>query len=516
MSASTDKKLRQEARAAGTDKKMLAAQEATKKQAQSRLRWTLGTILTVVLIAAVLLLNSGILYKTATALTVGDRKVTPAVANYYYGNQYVSMVNNYGSYISMFGLDTSNGINGLRDQSCSMLEDGTWRDYFLQAAETDLSQITALKAYAAQEGISLTEEEIAAVDAGFEGLEDYAKAQGYANANSLFALNYGNGVTAAIVREAGLDNALASKAYEHAEAGFTYTAEELETYYEGLNGSRDLFDFLVYDVKAEVAEGAEAADEAALAEAAATAEAISMAYKDGDDIEDITERFTAAVDSQTGETGTAAPSTRSGVSGSGLSDSYSEWMLDKARAEGDVTVVADSDGSGSSVVVFLSRNDNHYHTANVRHILIKAAADADGVYTDEAKAAAKARAEEILGEYEAGDKTEESFAALAEQYSEDAGSNTNGGLYENVARGQMVSEFDAFCFAGHKSGDTAIVYGESGSYAGYHVMYFVGEGDLYSSVIAENALRSDALNSWISDLVAPYPVVEKYWIKLVG
>ena len=219
---------------------------------------------------------------------------------------------------------------------------------------------------------------------------------------------------------------------------------------------------------------------------------------------------------QTGETGTAAPSTRSGVSGSGLSDSYSEWMLDKARAEGDVTVVADSDGSGSSVVVFLSRNDNHYPTANVRHILIKAAADADGVYTDEAKAAAKARAEEILAEYEAGDKTEESFAALAEQYSEDAGSNTNGGLYENVARGQMVSEFDAFCFAGHKSGDTAIVYGESGSYAGYHVMYFVGEGDLYSSVIAENALRSEALNTWMSDLVAPSEPVEKYWIKLVG
>ena len=98
------------------------------------------------------------------------------------------------------------------------------------------------------------------------------------------------------------------------------------------------------------------------------------------------------------------------------------------------------------MVVYLSRDDNHYNTVNVRHILVNAEADADGNYTDEAKAAAKARAEEILAEFEAGDKTEDSFAALAEQYSEDPGSNTNGGLYENVAKGQMVQEFNDFCF----------------------------------------------------------------------
>ena len=142
--------------------------------------------------------------------------------------------------------------------------------------------------------------------------------------------------------------------------------------------------------------------------------------------------------------------------------------------------------------------------------------DDEGNYTDEAKAAAKARAEEILAEFEAGDKTEESFAALAEQYSEDSGSNTNGGLYENVPMGQMVPEFEAFCFAPHKSGDTGIVYGESSGYAGYHVMYYVGEGKLYSSVIADNALRSSDTGAWMDDLMLPYPVSETYWTRLVG
>ena len=96
-------------------------------------------------------------------------------------------------------------------------------------------------------------------------------------------------------------------------------------------------------------------------------------------------------------------------------------------------------------------------------------------------------------------RTEEAFAALAEQYSEDEGSNAKGGLYENVYQGQMVEAFDAFCFAGHQPGDTGIVYGESGSYAGYHVMYYVGEGELYSNVIAEEDLRSNKMDDWLEN-----------------
>ena len=62
MSASTERKNRIAAREAGTDKKTLAALEEEKKRAQSKRRWTWGTIGVVVLIAAILLLNSGILY----------------------------------------------------------------------------------------------------------------------------------------------------------------------------------------------------------------------------------------------------------------------------------------------------------------------------------------------------------------------------------------------------------------------------------------------------------------------
>ena len=152
----------------------------------------------------------------------------------------------------------------------------------------------------------------------------------------------------------------------------------------------------------------------------------------------------------------------------------------------------------------LAANDTEfedYNMVNVRHILIKAVADENGEYTDEAKAEAKAKAEEILAEYEAGDKTEDSFAALAEQYSEDAGSNTNGGLYENIYKGQMVPEFDAFCFAGHEAGDTGIVYGDNGGYAGYHVIYFSGEGGLYSESSMRQAELVEQAQPWVDGLV---------------
>ena len=57
MSASTEKKNRQAAREAGTDKKMLAAQEEAKKKAKSKRNWTIGTILVVILIAGILFLD---------------------------------------------------------------------------------------------------------------------------------------------------------------------------------------------------------------------------------------------------------------------------------------------------------------------------------------------------------------------------------------------------------------------------------------------------------------------------
>ncbi len=98
-----------------------------------------------------------------------------------------------------------------------------------------------------------------------------------------------------------------------------------------------------------------------------------------------------------------------------------------------------------------------YDTVSVRHILVD----------DEETA------KSILSQWESGEKTEDSFAALVKDNSTDTGSVDNGGLYEDFTAGTMVTEFNDWCFDNaRKPGDTGIVQTQFG----YHVMYFVRRG----------------------------------------
>ena len=112
---------------------------------------------------------------------------------------------------------------------------------------------------------------------------------------------------------------------------------------------------------------------------------------------------------------------------------------------------------------------------DVRHILVQVkggTTDDSGAvtYSDEEWETCRADAQAILDQWLAGEKTEESFAALATGKTEDPGSQQSGGLYQQVVAGQMVQPFNDWCF------DAARTYGDYGlvqtSY-GYHVMFFV-------------------------------------------
>jgi len=90
------------------------------------------------------------------------------------------------------------------------------------------------------------------------------------------------------------------------------------------------------------------------------------------------------------------------------------------------------------------------------------------VFTDEAWETCRVEAEELYNKWQEGDKSEESFAQLAMEYSVD-GSASNGGLYEGVAVGQMVPEFNDWCFdEARQAGDHGLVK----TVYGYHIMFF--------------------------------------------
>ena len=194
-----------------------------------------------------------------------------------------------------------------------------------------------------------------------------------------------------------------------------------------------------------------------------------------------------------------------------------EWLADAARVQGDITAIpyettsTDKDGKevktlkGYYVVMFQSSNDNIFPLVNVRHILIKFeggkynSTTGQTTYTDAEKKTAKEKAEALLEEWKKGAATEDSFAELANKNTADTGSNTNGGLYEDVYPGQMVTNFNDWCFDDARAaGDTGIVE----STYGYHVMFYVGDSDdNYRDFLVRNDLLNKEVNEWQKALI---------------
>ncbi len=199
-----------------------------------------------------------------------------------------------------------------------------------------------------------------------------------------------------------------------------------------------------------------------------------------------------------------------------ISSVMQEWIRDTARAEGDITALpyestSTVDGEevktlkGYYVVLYLGSNDNTYALANVRHILISfeggTTNSSTGVttYSDAEKAAAKAEAEALLKEWEEGEATEDSFAALVHDNTGDEGSKETGGLYEDVYPGQMVTNFNDWCFdEERKPGDTGIVESDYG----YHIMYYVSDSETnYRDYLVTNAKLSEDIEAWSTALL---------------
>ena len=151
---------------------------------------------------------------------------------------------------------------------------------------------------------------------------------------------------------------------------------------------------------------------------------------------------------------------------------------------------------------------------NVRHILVmpEQDVDSDGDGTpdqssDEAWSAAEQSANDIYVEWKLN-PTEDNFAAMAADSSSDPGSTENGGLYEGVYPGQMVAEFNDWCFdPERKPGDSAIVRTDYG----YHIMYFSGVGDyVYWRHVAESDTQYEKFNKVIDDLFSNYKLKVDY------
>ena len=498
VSASKEKKNRGVQRGAGTDKKRNAADAAALEAKKFRRNAIIAVVCIVLVVAVAVAVRVGLLdsviyrnYTGLTAVKVGNTDYSAAEVDVFYRNTYNNLYNSYGSFAS-YVFDTS---KSLTEQQYT--EDQTWAGYLYELTKDNMRQITALYDAATANGYAMTDADQALIDGQMSQVEYYAAMSGLSNVDQYLSALYGKGVDRKVL-ESVLTKMVVAQGYsEQISDGFSYAQDALDAYYAEHTGELDFIHYYYYLVSTSNVAFDELADGKKADAAREAAETIAGA-KDA-------EAFTEAVAAFAED---AAP-TEQYIQGSDLTASYSDyagWLLDSARKEGDTTVV-DTD-SGSYALLFVERDGNDYLSKSMRHILIQVEADENYEYTDEAKDAAKARIEEIEAEWKA-DPTEEHFAELANQYSDDGGSNTTGGLYENIRRKQMVTNINDFLFnETHSVGDTAVVLGESGSYLGWHLVYFAGDGPRYRDYLAENAMRNEDYAAWQDQLVAGYEVSE--------
>ena len=154
----------------------------------------------------------------------------------------------------------------------------------------------------------------------------------------------------------------------------------------------------------------------------------------------------------------------------------------------------------------IERDGSRY--VDVRHILFAPQSETldettgEMIYTEEDWEACRADAQAVLDQWLRDGATEELFSEYAMMYNQDPGSQSTGGLYTNVTKGQMVAPFDEWCFdESRKNGD----YGLVKTNYGYHIMYFVGTEETWI-VDLTTQLLTERSTAMVEEAIAKYPL----------
>lgn len=455
----------------------------------------------------------GVPQRMTTVMTVGDTKINQAQYTYYYQQIY----SNYASQAQQYAQYGISGIPGMMDYSTVPSEqkyngedaegkgdDYMWSDYLRDKTNEFLQQYITLGKEAKAANITLSEDEQKEIDETIKSIREQAASSDY-SLNAYLRLYYGRGVNEKILREAMELETLSSKLIEQKsdELARNYTDEQLEAKYQKDQNTYNVLTARMFQFTTETPDypkdvtdaQKKELDEKAKKETKAKADAMlgkvtgEESFKEqalanaSKDQKDDYKKDEATLMKNTAVT-----------QFSQISDDAVKWAA--SAKKGDKKVFETDAGCYVVYIVEAAHRDAS-ETVDVRHILFKVDSEAED--QTKAKADAKKKAEDALAEWQKGDKTEESFAALATEKTEDTGSQSTGGLYERVYKGQMVKAFENWCFdAARKAGDTGIVESDYG----YHVMYFIQKNDepLWKLKIRD-ALSSEDAKTYTDELL---------------
>lgn len=450
--------------------------------------WITVLVIVVAALAAVSYFTSQGFQRTKNVGTIGSDKISEAEFAYFYQttyqDYYANLYNTYGEAVQYF-IDTSKPLDQQNYSS-----DMTIHDYVTQTTCVGLKEIHTICQAAEKAGYTISESGKINVENAVKSLDTSAEQAGYTVSMYLRAL-YGHGMNKAIYKDCIEKIVLADEYAGTIAESFTYTDEDIDAYYQANKVDYDTIDLRMVSIPGiENEDGtidlteAEAKAKEAL-ETCKDEEALSQFAVDLSDEDEVAEADDTLY--------TYVPSSQLQIEG------MTEWFYDEARQYGDMEIFA---GENAYYVAFyIDRHDIDYSTVNMRHILaIPSETDENGVYTEESTEAALNAINEYYEEWEASDMTEETFATMANVYSQDPGSNQNGGLYSDVYKGQMNKIVNDWIFdESRKDGDTAILQSANG----FHILYFAGEtGNNYKTVSVSNAMRQADYSSWYSEAEA--------------
>jgi len=424
----------------------------------------------------------GAITDDSPAIKVGETIVTLKEFRFSYKNNIEAFQKKYASRIeSTKDVDFS---KPLYEQPYS--EDGkeSWADYFSEYTVNSLKNYCILAEDARVNGKTLSDEDIATVNAQIESVEKYIAGLGKTESEY-----FGENMTIDDYRLTLERNLLGTNRYYEYLDSVTISEQECIEYAESLAENYLALNFYWYDFNA-------ANFNVSYHEAYHVAERFAETLTDNpDDFEKLL--YDNVLSESEKESYYEGKYYGHQIPFSNLVRDLQSWAYLEDRNPGDYIIAAGSDGY--SIYVFKSLELPDTLTYNFRTIFVSS--DDDEYEGGIAASKAHSDAVSILSEFENSGRTEDDFASLATKYSDDSSSAVNGGLYENNNfSGIEDGSAEWMASSERQYGDVEIFDSASGSY----ILYYIGIGLPEWRVRAENALKATNFNDHIENLASKY------------
>ena len=317
------------------DRKIQARREAElrEKKQNAITRLVAGIIIIAAIVLAIGIPVGKRIYAGREYLRIGDHSFSKIEYDFFYGNTA-------SNFLSSTGL------------SYSSLEDAdSWVPYFNQLTVENIRKYVALSDDAKATNYSFDVDK--AVDDYYKSMEEGATESGLSFKNYLKAV-FGNYASKSNLKDCVKMYVTGQNYYLHLYEGNEPTEEEIADYYEKYKDDYDEIKYHVFEVNADVPEGASEEEEAqAVRNAKTLAETIAARANSGEDFTSLCAEYAPAEEKDYTAEDDASLKTSNGYSS--VSSYYRSWLFDADRKEGDASSFQGADDHTYYVVGFDSR-----------------------------------------------------------------------------------------------------------------------------------------------------------------